>query len=285
MKKGYNIIGIDNLSYGIIEQVPDNVAFHNEDICSKSIYHIFEDVDIVFHLAAKNCIADCQIDPVETALINVVGTVNVFEACKQAGVKKVIYAESSAVYEGSELFPTPETNEKPKSIYAISKMASKLFADGYSDSSNLPLIALRYFNVYGPKQDYRRSIPPLMCAFIMALLKGERPVIYGDGGKKRDFIYIDDVNQFHELIIKSKDLMNGTYNIGFGENYSVLDIYNKISNLLGIHIEPEFRPDLPGEAFQTLADISDAQNLGWRPKIKIDEGLKLSIDYIQKYVL
>ena len=214
-----------------------------------------------------------------------VGTVNVFEACKQAGVKKVIYAESSAVYEGSELFPTPETSERPKSIYAISKMASKLFADGYSDSSNLPLIALRYFNVYGPKQDYRRSIPPLMCAFIMALLKGEHPVIYGDGGKKRDFIYIDDVNQFHELIIKSKDLMNGTYNIGFGENYSVLDIYNKISNLLGIHIEPEFRPDLPGEAFQTLADISKAQSLGWRPKLRIDEGLRLSIDYIQKNVL
>ena len=103
-------------------------------------------------------------------------------------VKKIIYAESSAVYEGSSFFPTPEEDENPESFYAVSKMAGKLFADAYIRFSELNLISLRYFNVYGPRQDYRRSIPPLMCALIMKLLKGEQPVIFGNGEKRRDFV-------------------------------------------------------------------------------------------------
>ena len=129
-KKNHDIIGIDDLSYGLIEQVPKEVSFYEAHILNKDIYSIFNNIDVVFHLAAKNCIADCQIDPVETAEINVLSTVNVFEASKQAGVKKVIYAESSAVYEGSSTFPSREEDESPQSYYAISKMAGKLFADG-----------------------------------------------------------------------------------------------------------------------------------------------------------
>ena len=201
LRKGHEIIGIDDLSYGLLEQVPSEVNFHKLSILNNEMYALFNDVDVVFHLAAKNCIADCQLDPVETANINVTGTVNIFEASKQAAVKKIIYAESSAVYEGASSFPSREKDEAPESFYAVSKIAGKLFADAYNRFSELNLIALRYFNVYGPKQDYRRSIPPLMCAIIMNLLKGYRPVIYGDGQKRRDFIYIDDINRFHELLM------------------------------------------------------------------------------------
>ena len=285
LKKGYEIVGIDDLSYGLIDQVPQKVEFHEINIIDKKIFSLFNNIDIVFHLAAKNCISDCQLDPVETARINVCGTVNIFEAGKQARVKKIIYAESSAVYEGSSSFPTPEEDEKPESFYAVSKMAGKLFADAYHKFSNLNTIALRYFNVYGPRQDYRRSIPPLMCAIIINLLKEVRPVIYGDGKKRRDFIYIDDINRFHELLINDLSITSGTFNLGFGQNYSVMEVYETISKLLKTKISPIFKPDLPGEAFQNLADISKAKSLGWKPQVNLEEGLKLSIDYIRNNVL
>ena len=285
LKKGHKIIGIDDLSYGLLEQVPSGVEFHKLSILDNKMYPFFNNVEVVFHLAAKNCIADCQLDPLETARINVSGTVNTFEAGKQAGVKKIIYAESSAVYEGSSFFPTPEEDEKPESFYAISKMASKLFADAYLRFSDLNFIALRYFNVYGPRQDYRRSIPPLMCAIIINLLKEVRPVIYGDGKKRRDFIYIDDINRFHELLINDLSITSGTFNLGFGQNYSVMEVYETISKLLKTKISPIFKPDLPGEAFQNLADISKAKSLGWKPQVNLEEGLKLSIDYIRNNVL
>ena len=285
LRDGHEIIGIDNLSYGLIEQVPSKVNFHQIDILNKSIYSLFDGVDIVFHLAAKNCIADCQLDPFETTAINVSGSVNVFESAKKSNVKKVIYAESSALYEGTTSFPSQEKDEAPESFYAISKMASKLFADTYNRFSNLHTIALRYFNVYGPKQDYRRSIPPLMCAFIIKLLKGEQPVIYGDGTKRRDFIYIDDVNRFHELLINKRSVTGGTYNIGSGLNYSILEVYEMIKKLINTDVIPEHKPDLPGEAFQNLADISAARSLGWQPRVKLEDGLKLSIEYIRKNVL
>ena len=197
----------------------------------------------------------------------------------------MIYAESSALYEGTSLFPSREEDESPVSFYAISKMASKLFADTYSKFSKLNIIALRYFNVYGPRQDYRRSIPPLMCAIIIKLLKGEQPVIYGDGQKRRDFIYIDDVNHFHNLIVNDNSQISGTFNLGFGHNYSVIEVYNTISQLLNTDIAPKYKSDLPGEAFQNLADISNAKKLGWKPQINLEEGLKLSIDYIRNNVL
>ena len=285
LRKGHKIIGIDDLSYGLLEQVPSGVEFHKLSILNNEIYPLFNNVEIVFHLAAKNCIADCQLDPVETARINVGGIVNIFEAGKQAGVKKTIYAESSAVYEGSSSFPTPEEDEKPESFYAVSKMAGKLFADAYCRFSNLNTIALRYFNVYGPKQDYRRSIPPLMCAIIINLLKGNHPVIYGDGQKRRDFIYIDDINRFHELLMTDASVNSGTFNLGFSQNYSVMEVYETISKLLKTKISPVFKPDLPGEAFQNLADISKAKSLGWKPQVNLEEGLKLSIDYIRNNIL
>ena len=285
IKKDYDILGIDNLSNGLIEQIPKKVVFQNKDICSQSIYPFFKGVDIVFHLAAKNCITDCQLDPVETVLNNVVGTVRVFEACKRAKVKKVIYAESSAIYEGSSSFPSREVDEYPESFYAVSKMASKMFAGAYHRFSKLNIIALRYFNVYGPRQDYRRSIPPLMCALIIKLLKLEQPTIYGNGQKRRDFIYIDDVNRFHEMLITDIRSNGTTYNIGSGTNYSVMDIYNAIESVLNTGLKPIFKPDLPGEAFQNLADISKAQNLGWSPQVDLEEGLNLSIDYIRNNVL
>jgi UDP-glucose 4-epimerase len=298
LAEGYKIIGIDNLAYGLRENVPDGVDFHCIDIRTKAIFPLFEGVDVVFHLAAKNCIADCQNDPVETAEINVSGTVNVFEASRKAEVRKVIYAESSALYEGSKIFPTPESEIKPESFYAVSKLASMYFAEAYQrfyglqNSShpspltphNLSFTALRYFCVYGPVQDYRRTIPPVMSAFIIKLLKGERPIIYGTGEKRRDFVYVDDVNDFHLICIRDDRTNGRVFNIGSGINYSVHEILDKIAKMLGVSQEAIYKDDLPGEAQVTLADITQARGLGWEPKTSIENGLAKATDYIRQEI-
>ena len=276
-----DIIGIDNLDCGVKKQVPEEVEFHQIDIRSQEIYPLFKGVDFVFHLAAKNCISDCQEEPVETADINVTGAVNVFEAARRARVKKVVYAETSALYEGSNIFPTPEKEINPESFYALSKLATNYFAIAYKTYFNFRFTALRYFNVYGPRQDYRRTIPPVMSAFIIKLLKGELPIIYGTGEKRRDFVYVDDVNDFHLLCLEDKRTDGKVFNIGSGKNYSILEIYEMISNLLGVKIAPVFKPDLPGEAFENLADITEAKRLGWKSKTDITEGLAKMIEYIK----
>lgn len=280
----FEVIGIDNLAYGLKEQIPKGVEFHQLDIRSSRIYPLFKAVDYIFHLAAKNCISDCQNDPVETADINITGTINVFEAARRTGVKKVVYAESSAMYEGSSVFPTPESEIKPESFYAVSKLATMHFAKTYQRFYGLRSTALRYFCVYGPRQDYRRTIPPVMSAFIIKLLKGEHPVIYGTGEKKRDFVHVDDVNDFHIICMNDRRTDGRAYNIGSGKNYSMLDVYKMVSEILDIHISPVFEPDLPGEAQETFADINQAKETGWRPKVDIIDGLKGMADYIKNEI-
>jgi len=281
LAEGHRVIGIDNLAYGVEEQIPAATEFHRLDILDKAIYPLFEPGCVVFHLAAKNCIADCQADPFETAQINVLGSVNVFEAARRAGATKVVYAESSSVYEGSSVLPTPESELAPRGFYACSKAAEMLFAEAYQRYTSLPLTALRYFGVYGPRQDYRRSIPPVMSAFISKLLRGERPTIYGTGEKKRDFVYVDDVNDFHLQCMTDVRTDGRTFNLGYGRPYSVNEIFQRVAALLGSNIQPEYKPDLEGEAQTTHADISAARAIGWSPKVDLDEGLRRSIDYVK----
>lgn len=285
IKKGYSVIGIDNLSYGVIEQVPDKVEFYQIDILDRDLENYISKIDVVFHFAAKNCISDCQMEPVETAMINVVGSVNLFEACRKMGIKRIIYAESSALYEGTKNFPTKEDDTSPLSFYAVSKYAKKYFSEAYSRFYDLEMTALRYFNVYGPKQDYRRTVPPLMSAIIINVLKGSQPTIYGDGSKRRDFIFVDDINEFHEMIIDNTNTFGRTFNLGSGVNYSVNEINSKIQKLLKTNLSPKYKEDMPGEAFQNLADISAAKNIGWYPKTSIEDGLIKTIQYIKGNVI
>ena len=277
----FDVTGIDNLSYGLKANIPDEVKFLHLDIRSKKIQSYFKGIDIVFHLAAKNCINDCQINPVETADINVAGSVNVFEASKYAKVEKIVLAESSALYEGIKTFPSPEIKIKPKSFYAVSKLSSRHFANAFSEFFDMNFTSLRYFCVYGPVQDYRRTIPPIISAFIIKLLKGENPIIYGTGRKKRDFIYVDDVNDFHLKCIHDSRTDHETFNLGSGTNYSVLEIYKLVSDLLGVKKDPIFKSDIPGEAEITLADISKANQLHWKPKTDIKTGVSRAIKYIK----
>lgn len=284
INEGYHVVGIDDLSYGVREQVPAGMEFHQLDIRDRAMYPIFENADAVFHLAAKNCIADCQKDPLETSDINVTGTVNVFEASRRAGVRKVIYAESSALYEGTDVLPTPECAIAPQSFYAVSKLAGMAFADAYRRFYDLQTTALRYFCVFGPRQDYRRSIPPVMSAFIIAMLQGKAPTIFGSGDKRRDFIYVDDVNDFHLQCLTDDRTTGNVYNLGSGTNNSINDIFRIVADVLQTSVTPRYSGDMPGEAQETLADISAASNLGWEPKVTLREGIIRSVEFIRSEI-
>ncbi|GAF83776.1 unnamed protein product [marine sediment metagenome] len=261
-KTGQQVIGIDDLSQGLEEQVPDGVDLYSDDIRAKIIYKLFTDVDVVFHLAAKNCITECEQQLSETFSVNVDGSVNVFQAAIKAGVAKVVYASSSAVY-------GPSTN------YGESKKKMELFADAFSMCWKTTFTGLRYFNVYGRNQDRRRKVPPLMVALYDKMKNGERPIIYGTGEKRRDFIHMDEVNAFHLLCLKKTG--NKIFDIGTGKNHSVMEVYTGLAKLMGGK-SPIHKPDFSEEAQETLADTTAARALGWKPVVSLDEGLRTFVN-------
>ena len=274
LKAGYEVIGIDNLAYGRKEQVPEGVVFHKVDVRSKDIYPLFAGVSVVFHLAAKNDLLACQADPVETIDINVAGTTNVFEAAKRAGVKKVVFASSSALEEGEA---------RLKGFYAISKAACEKIADGYHAAFGIDYVLIRYFNVYGPRQDYRRSHPPVMSMFIMQAMRGEQPVLYeGHEHDKRDFIYVDDINDFHLACITDDRANNRLFRLGTGESTAIAQIWEVVRKVTGSALEPAVKPGPQGHIpVITLADVSEAKKLGWTAKTSLEDGLRAQYEYLK----
>ncbi len=282
---GYNVLGIDNLSAGTLENVPTSIEFLKKDICEADLDRCFAECETVFHLAAKNCLLDCAQRPVETARNNVVGTANVLDAIVKARVPHLIYADTSAEYEGILDFPSRTDRVRPLSVYACSKRGGALLCESMASLHGFCVSFVRYFNVYGPAQDWRRVVPPVMSAFTQKLLQGERPLIYGTGEKRRDFIHVDDVNAFHRLLLENPSSRGKTYNLGSGTDHSVLEIFDKIESRIGSGLIPEFREELPGEAFRTLADISETTKTGWRPVVSLEAGLERFIEYTRARLL
>lgn len=274
LEKEYTVIGIDPVRERRRNKAPEGVELHSVDIRSKEIYPLFEGVDVVFHLAAKNDLIACQEDPVETMDINVRGTVNVFEAARRAGVKKVVFASSSAVEEGEE---------RLKGFYAISKVACEKIAEGYRAAFGLNYVLLRYFNLYGPGQDYTRLYPPIMSGIMIKALKGERPILYeGYEANKRDFIYVDDIQDFHLLCVEETLANNKLFRLGTGKALSMKEVWEAVKKVTGSALEPVVKPRSANDTpTATLADISEAEKLGWRPKTSLEDGLRAQWEWLK----
>ncbi len=285
LHKGYSVTGLDNLSAGTLENVDRQVEFHEVDIRTPDIYPLLEGADAVFHLAAKTSLIDCLAKPLEAASINVEGTLNVLEAARKAKVRKFVYADTSAEYEGIDEFPTTEERIRPIGVYAASKHGGATFCESYRELYGINATIVRYFNVYGPAQDWRRVVPPVMSSFIIRMLQGERPVIYGTGEKRRDFVYVDDVNDLHLVILEDERAEGKIFNVGSGVNFSVNQVFELTEELLRTGLRPIYKPDLPGEAQITLADISAAKRLDWKPRVDIRDGLNRTIEYLRSRML
>ena len=282
LDENYSVFVLDDLSAGTRENLPEGALLVKMDICAPDITRHFEGAHTVFHLAAKTSLTDCVAHPTEAARVNVLGSVNVLRASVEVGVKHFVYADTSAEYEGINQFPSRTEEVRPLSVYACSKAGGALFCRAFSELHGMSVTLVRYFNVYGRAQDWRRVVPPVMSAFTLKLLRNERPLIFGNGMKRRDFIHVDDVNAFHLKLLREPQIRGKAYNLGSGQDFSILEIYQMIEEKIRSGLKPEFRPDLPMEALRTLADLSETVATGWKPQIQIEEGISDFIEYTRE---
>lgn len=294
LKRGHNpncIAVVDNLSHGTyLPQIHDNIKnFHNVDIRNEYVKTIVSEFkpDYIYHFAGLVSIYDCHADPYEAVDNNILGSINILDAAAAAKVKRVIFSETSAVYENCKMPKAGfnETQSDPTTIYSTTKAALALLAESYSRTKGVNYTALRYFNVAGPLQDYNRTIPPVFAGFIIRLLGGNNPIIFGDPLKARDYIDVDDVNAFHLLCMDNDATANQTFNLGTGKMTTLLELKDIIGNAMEYDdVKYDQYESIAGEALNIRADISKAKSIGWEPKKDITDTIKETIIYLNKEI-
>lgn len=274
IEEGHEVSVVDNLSTGKREFVNPKAAFFKEDIKDLGkMKEIFEKVkpEFVFHEAAIPRMPLSVEDPAGTSEINIQGTVNVFKASVDAGVKRVIYASSSSAYGDQETLPLKESMvPNPMSPYGLQKLVGEYFARLFGELYNLPIVSLRYFNVYGPRVDFDSDYGLVIGKFLRLYKEGKPLTIFGDGKQTRAFNYVDDVVEANLKAMTSEKIKGGeVINIGGERPISVLEIAEAIGG------EKEFLPPRPGDPKHTDADISKAKELlGWEPRVGFEEGVE-----------
>ena len=287
LELGNEVIVIDDFSLGKKENLahqkdnPD-LKVYNKSICDKDILDLFKGIEIVFHVAAIPRVQYSIKYPKETNKANIYGTLNVLEACRKACVKRVVYSASSSAYGDQEKLPLIETmSPNPMSPYALQKWVGEYYCKLYYLTHGIETISLRYFNVYGHRQDPSGGHACLIPKSINLVLEGKSPVIYGDGEQTRDFSFVKDVVEANILAAttKNKEAFGNIFNIGNGNNLSVNFVVKSI--IQGKDIKPE-HTDPVIEPRDTLADISKAKKiLGWEPKYIFEQGLKEEIEWFK----
>lgn len=240
-------------------------------------------VEVVFHQGAIASVPRSIADPAGSLEINVTGTQNVLLAAREQGVRRVVYASSSAVYGDAPTLPKREdlpTNAL--SPYAVHKLAGELLCEVFTRIYGLETVALRYFNVFGPRQDPASEYAAVIPRFLTMLLEGKRPVVFGDGEQTRDFVYIANVVQANLKAAVAPAAVGRAMNIGYGERISLNEVLRLAGELLGITVEVEYRPARPGDVRDSVADISLARDLlGYQPEISFRAGLTRTLEAIR----
>jgi UDP-glucose 4-epimerase len=245
-----------------------------------------EGVEVVFHQGALASVTRSIADPVTSLEININGTQNVLQAARDAGVRRVVYASSSSIYGNTPTLPKHEQMQPhPVSPYAIHKLTGELLCEVFTSIYGLETVALRYFNVFGPRQDPTSEYAAVIPRFLTALIHKRRPIVFGDGEQTRDFTYIANVVQANLLAATSRAAVGYAMNIGCGEQVSLNTVLHLAGELLGVTPDVEYREPRPGDVRDSLADISLAQLLlGYKPIIGFGEGLALTLDRLRKDV-
>jgi len=276
LREGIEVVVLDNLSVGKRENVPADAQFVLGDVHDPSaLTAALSGVDAVFHLAAKVSIRASVAGFYEDAETNLMGTLNVLRACAQPAsrVKKLVYASSMAVYaDAPEPIPLPETHEtRPISPYGVAKLACERYTMLVAAQSSYQAVALRYFNTYGPRQTFTPYVG-VITIFIQRLLRGEAPLIYGDGRQCRDFVYVGDVAEATFRAMASDACGGQVLNVGSGTGTSVNQVAALLCAKLDPQITPQHAPEQPGELRNSIADIRRAQlSLGYQPRGRLED--------------
>jgi len=280
VRRGASVRVLDNFFAGKREnltQVMDRIELVEGDIrdietCKK----VLDGAHYVFHEAALGSVPRSMADPATAIEVNIGGTTNVFTAARDAKVRRVVYASSSSVYGDSTILPKKEGQEgKPLSPYALSKWVNEELGDLFTRGFDMELVGLRYFNVYGPRQDPNGPYAAVVPRFYDACLQGKPPTIFGDGNQSRDFTFVADVVRANLLAASApKSSCGRAYNVGAGGTTSVNDLAFTILKVMGSDAKPIYEPPRPGDVPFSQADVSDAEkNLGFKAEVQLDEGL------------
>lgn len=274
------VVVIDDLSSGKIENLAGlDVKLVRGSVTDIELLRVaFAGAECVFHQAAVASVPKSVEDPIGTSRIGIEGTLNVLVAARDAGIDRIVYASSSAIYGDSDQLPKSEDMcPDPKSPYAVSKLAGERFCCVFNELYGMKNVALRYFNAYGPRQDPNSEYAAVIPRFISALLEGELPIIYGDGEQTRDFVYVMDVVRANILASNSRSV--GVCNIASGESMS-------LNRLVGIMwkdaVMPIYAEPRPGDVRHSLADISKAEKIGYMPAYTMEEGLRDTIRWFSE---
>ncbi len=287
-----NVRVLDNLATGFeknIEEFYENKNFEfikgdirDYDTCLKAS----EGMDLISHQAALGSVPRSIKDPLTTNAVNITGTLNVFQAAVENKIKRVVFAASSSTYGDSQELPKVEhIIGKPLSPYAVTKFVNELYADVFSKTYHFEYIGLRYFNVFGPKQDPNGAYAAVIPLFMKAAIENKAPFINGDGTYSRDFTYIDNAVQANvlSLFTENPKAVNQIYNVACGERITIKELWQLIREITGSSVDPVFRENREGDIPHSLADISKAKTLlGYHPEFGVKQGLQRAFSWYKK---
>jgi nucleoside-diphosphate-sugar epimerase len=287
VKRGARVRVLDNLSTGRlsnVEGVQDSIEFVNSDIRDiATCRDALRGVQFVLHQAALPSVPRSLKDPAGSTAVNIQGTVNLLAAATEQGssVKRFVFASSSSVYGDTPTLPKVETMATlPQSPYAVTKLAGEHFCRVFARCYQLPTLCLRYFNVYGPRQDPQSTYAAVVPRFIAACIQGRPATIFGDGSQSRDFTYVEDCVAANLLACEAKTASGEACNIGAGARITIAELYRTIETLVGRRQPPEFAEARPGDVKHSLADISRARSLlGYVPQHDLKSGLARTVEW------
>ncbi len=290
VRRGDHVRIVDNLCTGSVQnfsKIKNDVEFFENNICDEdALGRIFDGADVVYHQAALASVPLSLERPFEVNNACVTGTLAVLNQARQANVRRVVYAGSSSCY-GDQPFASNRETDLLTTIspYAAAKLAGEHYCRAFFESFGLETVVLRYFNVFGPRQDPDSPYSAVIPIFITRLLSGQPPVIYGDGHQSRDFTFVENVVDGNLLATDSAAAAGKTLNLADGRSTTLLRLLDVLGNLLDVKVAPDFQPARAGDIRDSLADISQAVSiLGYAPKIDLEEGLHRSIEYYRSIV-
>jgi nucleoside-diphosphate-sugar epimerase len=285
LRRGHQVTVLDDLSTGKeqnLAHVRDKINFCKDSITNLAIVRTCcEGADYVIHLAARASVPKSVADPIETNTVNIDGTLNVLVAARDAKVKRVVFAASSAAYGETPQLPKVETMPAgPISPYGVTKYVGELYLQVFSRVYGLETVSIRYFNVFGPRQDPSSQYSGVLSRFMLAALESKPPVIFGDGEQSRDFTYVDNVVDETLRACEAKGASEKVFNGGTGARITLNDVIKLLSKITGQKIEARYETPRTGDIRDSQADISLAgQILGYRPLVYFEEGLKRTWDW------
>ena len=285
LKDGNMVTVIDDCSTGSINNLimkdHENLKIIKGNITKLDLEKIFKGKDYIFHQAALASVEESIKNPIKCHEINATGTLKILQAAKKCNITKVLNASTSAVYGDNPNRPLNE-NETPKPLspYAASKVSAESYCNVYTQCYGLETVSLRYFNVFGPRQNPRLEYAAVIPRFIGAILSGKKPVIYGDGNQPRDFIYVEDVVEANILLAESK--FTGPVNIATGKSVTINKLLEVIEDILEVDIKPIYQDPRPGDIRDSRADVSLLKSLGFKKVTKLKSGLEKTIEWYKK---